>query len=641
MTFALPTIGALAVLAVVFAFHKHRSAARQSRTAWLELRAAESRFHLAFDQAPIGMAIVELTGRVEQANKALGAICERTRRDLIGSELRDLIHPADREQWLATLDTLSSGRAENASIELRIAPTAESTVDVSAHCAVLKDAAERPIQVLCQFLDVTERNRFEAQLQFMADHDPLTGLANRRKFDQDLERHVAQVKRYGPEGALLMLDVDHFKQVNDTLGHNAGDELIISIASALRDRLRDSDVLARLGGDEFAVLLPKADKAEAAQVAAALVHGVRTNAALLGGERKRVTASVGVAVFDGDTESLSAETILAEADLAMYDAKEAGRNRYAFYTTAEHPVSRTAARLAWANRIERALEDNRFVLVAQPIQDLRSGRISQYELLIRMLGDHDDQVPPATFLYIAERYGLIGHLDEWVAMRAIELIEQRPDLHLEINISGHSLGDRNLLRAIDDRLRSAGIDPAHLIFEVTETAAVANITQAQLFAQRLRDHRLPLRARRLRRRLRLVLLPQAPPLRLRQDRRRVRPTRRLRNDRSARHPSDRANRTRSRQGDDRRVRHQREDVPDSPAARRRLCPGQPRRRTTQSRAALAAPLDELRNHGSRTVALPPDRCDSLGRIGRRSSATDVLTYAIRTSESPHAGTVAS
>jgi diguanylate cyclase (GGDEF)-like protein/PAS domain S-box-containing protein len=488
MTYDLPTIGALALLAVVFAFYKHRGAARQSRRASHAVRAAESRFHLAFDQAPIGMALVELTGRVEQANKAFGAICERPCRDLIGLELRDLIHPADREQWLAILATLSSGRAENGCIELRLAPAAGSAVDVSAHCAVLKDPAERPTQVLCQFLDVTERNRFEAQLQFMADHDPLTGLANRRKFEQELERHVAQVKRYGPEGALLLLDVDHFKQVNDTLGHNSGDELIISIASVLRDRLRDSDVLARLGGDEFAVLLPKADETEAAQVAGALVHGVCTNAALLGGERKRVTASVGVAVFDNDTESLSAETILVEADLAMYDAKEAGRNRYAFYTTSEHPVSRTAARLAWANRIERALEDNRFVLVAQPIQDLRSGRISQYELLIRMLDDHDDHVPPATFLYIAERYGLIGHLDEWVAVRAIELIEQRPDLHLEINISGRSLGDRDLLRAIDNRLRSAPIDPAHLIFEVTETAAVANITQAQLFAQRLRDH---------------------------------------------------------------------------------------------------------------------------------------------------------
>jgi diguanylate cyclase (GGDEF)-like protein/PAS domain S-box-containing protein len=487
MTFALVTIGALALLAVVFAFYKHRGAARQSRRDSLAVRAAESRFHRAFDQAPIGMALVELTGRVEQANQAFGAICERPRRDLIGLELRDLIHPADREQWRATLATLSSGRAENATIELRIAPAAGSVVDVWAHCAVLKDPDERPAQVLCQFLDVAERNRFEAQLQFMADHDPLTGLANRRKFDQELERHVAQVRRYGPEGALLVLDVDHFKQVNDTLGHNAGDELIISIASVLRDRLRDSDVLARLGGDEFAVLLPKADEVEAAQVAGALVHGVCTNAALLGGERKRVTASVGVAVFD-NAESLSAETILAKADLAMYDAKEAGRNRYAFYTTSEHPISRTAARLAWANRIERALEDNRFVLVAQPIQDLRSGRISQYELLIRMLDDHNDHVPPATFLYIAERYGLIGHLDEWVTMRAIELIEQRPDLHLEINISGRSLGDRNLLHAIDNRLRSARIDPAHLIFEVTETAAVANITQAQLFAQRLREH---------------------------------------------------------------------------------------------------------------------------------------------------------
>ena len=488
MTAALPMIAALAPLALVFALHKHRGAARQKRTAWLELRAAENRFHRAFDQAPIGMALVGLAGRVEQANSAFGAICERPHRDLIGSELRDLIHPADREEWRAMLGMLSVGEAENITVEVRMTPAGGLTIDVSAHCAVLKDPAHRPIQVLCQFLDVTERNRFEAQLQFMANHDPLTGLPNRRKLEQELKRHVAQVKRYGPEGALLVLDVDHFKQVNDTLGHNAGDELIISIAGVLRARLRDSDVLARLGGDEFAVLLPKADSAEAVQVAGALIRAVRTNAGLLGGERKRVTISVGVAMFDDDAESVSAETILVEADLAMYDAKEAGRNRYAFYGTAEHRVSRTAARLAWANRIERALEDDRFVLVAQPIEDMRSGQISQYELLIRMLDDHDDHVPPATFLYIAERYGLIGHLDEWVAMRAIELIEQRPDLHLEMNISGRSLSDRNLLRAIDKRLRSARIDPAHLILEVTETAAVANITQAQLFAQRLRDH---------------------------------------------------------------------------------------------------------------------------------------------------------
>ena len=488
MTATFLTIAAIAVLALAFAFHKHRRASRQSRGARLALKAAESRFHRVFEQAPIGMAVVDLTGRVEQANKAFGAICERHRHDLIGLQLCDLIHPADREQWQATLGALSAGRADNGSVELRIRPAAGSVVDVSAHCAVLKDPAERPTRVLCQFLDITERNRFEAQLQFMADHDPLTGLANRRRFEQELERHAAHVKRYGPEGALLVLDVDHFKQVNDTLGHNAGDELIISIARVLRERLRNSDVLARLGGDEFAVLLPKADAAEAAQVARALNLGVRANAALLGGERKKVTISVGVALFESDTESLSAETMLVEADLAMYDAKEAGRDRYAFYATSEHRISRTAARLAWVSRIEGALADNRFVLVAQPIEDLRSGRISRYELLIRMLDDHDDHVPPATFLYIAERYGLIGQLDEWVSMRAIELIEQRTDLHLEVNISGRSLGDRKLLHAIDNRLRSACIEPAQLIFEVTETAAVANITQAQLFAQHLRDH---------------------------------------------------------------------------------------------------------------------------------------------------------
>ena len=459
----------------------------ESRAAQLALRAAEERFHRAFDVAPIGMALVGLDGRIEQANTALGVICERTRNELEGLPLRELVHPADREQSRAVLKALARGRVEDTTLELRFVPAAGSAVDASAYCAVLKDSAGRPDRVLCQFLDVTERKRFEAQLEFMADHDPLTGLANRRKFEEELDRHVAQVKRYGAEGALLVLDIDHFKQVNDTLGHNVGDELIVSIAGVLRERLRDSDVLARLGGDEFAVLLPKADEAEAAQVARALVLAVRSSAALLGGERKKVTTSAGVALLDGDIEELSAETILIEADLAMYDAKEAGRDRYAFYAASEYRVSRTEARLTWANRIERALENDRFALVAQPILDLRSGRVNQHELLIRMLDDRDDQIPPATFLYIAERFGLIGRLDEWVTTRAIELIEQRPDLQLEVNISGRSLGDQRLLQAIDNRLHSAQIDPTQLIFEVTETAAVANITQAQMFAQHLRD----------------------------------------------------------------------------------------------------------------------------------------------------------
>jgi diguanylate cyclase (GGDEF)-like protein/PAS domain S-box-containing protein len=457
------------------------------RAAEAALTDAEERFRRAFDEAPIGMALISADGRLEQANAALGVICGRTRDELSEMRMRDLLHPADADRASEALRALGAGAIDQLAIELRIIPAVGSPLDISVNGTLLGSGPEQAKNVLCQFQDVTDRKRYQEQLQFMADHDPLTGLDNRRKFEAELDRHVEHVKRYGREGALLVLDIDHFKSVNDTLGHNAGDELIISIASVVRGRLRQSDVLARLGGDEFAVLLPKADEAEAAQVARALANAVRSNTALLGGERKKVTTSIGVAMFNTNIAELTGETIGIEADLAMYDAKEAGGDGHAFYATSEHRTSRTKARLTWVSRIEQALEDDRFVLLAQPILDLRTGEVRQHELLVRMLDQHDDLIPPASFLYIAERFGLIAKLDEWVATQAIELIERRPELQLEVNISGRSLGNRKLLGAIDERLRASSIDPTRLIFEVTETAAVANITHAQAFAQQLRD----------------------------------------------------------------------------------------------------------------------------------------------------------
>jgi len=460
----------------------------EARNAELATRDAEERFRRAFEDAPIGMAVISQDGLLEHANLALGAICGRLRDELEGLRLRELLHPADVESIGEALLALAGGDIDQLASELRIIPAAGSPITVSIHGTVVRYGAGQPDRLLCQFQDITERKRFESQLQFMAGHDPLTGLLNRRKFEAELDRHVAYVKRYGSEGALLMLDIDHFKAVNDTLGHNAGDALIVSIAGVLRQRVRASDVLARLGGDEFAVLLPKADHAEATQVARVLVDAVRTSPALLGGERKKVTTSIGVAMFDATNETLSSEAALIEADLAMYDAKEAGRDGYAFFTTSEHRTSRTKARLTWMARIEQALELDRFALVAQPILDLHTGQLCQHELLLRMLDEHDDMIPPAAFLYIAERFGLIPRLDEWVVTHAIALIDQHPDLRLHVNISGKSLGDQRLLQAIDERLRASRIDPTRLIFEVTETAAVANITHAQSFAQRLRDH---------------------------------------------------------------------------------------------------------------------------------------------------------
>ncbi len=457
------------------------------RAAERALRAAEERFRHAFEDAPIGIALLTLDGRLEQVNAALASLYGSTRLELEGTRLSRLLHPADIALATEHLRALASGADEQFAVELRIMSAVSSPVDVMVHASALRYGSAAPTRLLCQFQDITERKRFESELQYMADHDPRTGLLNRRRFETELHRHVAHVKRYGSAGALLVLDLDHFKIVNDTLGHNAGDELIVSIASVLRQRLRQSDVLARLGGDEFAILLPEADQAEAGQLAATLAEAVRTNTALLGGERKRVTTSIGIAMFDASSKELSGETALIEADLAMYDAKEAGRDSYAFYATSEYPASRTKARLTWVARIEQAIEDDRFVLVAQPILDLHTGQVHQHELLIRMLDERDEMVPPAAFLYIAERFGLIAKLDQWVVTHAISLIEQHPELQLEVNISGRSLGNQTLLHVIDEHLRASRIDPSHLILEVTETAAVANITHAQAFARHLRD----------------------------------------------------------------------------------------------------------------------------------------------------------
>jgi diguanylate cyclase (GGDEF)-like protein len=273
-----------------------------------------------------------------------------------------------------------------------------------------------------------------------------------------------------------------------SLGHTAGDQLIVSTAGVIRARLRESDTLARLGGDEFAVLLPTADQQEAASVAQGLADAVRRNIVVITGERKSVTTSIGVAMFDGHAERLTGEAVLIEADLAMYDAKEAGRDHYAFSATAEHRTSHTRARLTWVNRIEHALANDGFALLAQPILDLQTHRVRQHELLLRMLDQEGELIPPAAFLTIAERFGLISDIDEWVVTHAIELIEQYPKLQLEVNISGVSLGDAQLLQSIETRLERSRINPSRLIFEVTETAAVANITHAQTFAQRLRNH---------------------------------------------------------------------------------------------------------------------------------------------------------
>jgi diguanylate cyclase (GGDEF)-like protein/PAS domain S-box-containing protein len=455
------------------------------KSAQRELSLAEERFRTAFEQAPIGMGIVAPDGRYLRVNEALCRITGYSAEELLQTTCDAITHPDDVAGGAAGRADLVAGLSPIQATEKRYLHAAGHTVWVSLHATLVLDADGNPSHILGQVLDITDRRRFQERLQHLVDHDPLTGLFNRRRFEQELDRHVAHAARYGVQGALLVLDLDDFKLVNDTLGHNAGDELIVSIAGLLKAHLRDSDVIARLGGDEFAVLLPAGGPEEAEAVAAKLVRAVRAEATVVGSRRaRRITTSVGVAPFSAG--GLTGEEMLINADLAMYEAKEAGRDRHAVYATDRDDPPGIQARMHWLERIREALEDDRFVVHAQPILDLRTGEIAQHELLLRMVDDHGDLIPPGAFLQVAERFDLIGRIDRWVAGRALELIASHEDLRLTVNLSGRTLTDTALLEELEQGIARTGADPARLTFEVTETAAVANIHLAREFAERLR-----------------------------------------------------------------------------------------------------------------------------------------------------------
>lgn len=338
------------------------------------------------------------------------------------------------------------------------------------------------------FRDISERKRFEAQLLHLANHDPLTSLFNRRRFGEEVERQLANARRYGVHGALLFMDLDQFKDVNDTRGHRAGDELLVRLSRLLRERLRETDIVARLGGDEFAILLPHTDRAESMAVAELLLDAVRNCVFTTGGAPLRVSASIGVALFP--EHSTDADELLSQADLAMYQSKEQGRNRAMMFVPEAHWQEEIESRLGWHQRIHEALEQDLFVLHAQPILDLHNDAITQYEVLIRAVNEDGTVALPGAFLDIAERSGLIQEIDRWVVRRAISLLARATSdgerLRLEVNLSGKAFSDASLLTMIESELERTGVDPANLVLEVTETAAIANMEEAEKFVRKLK-----------------------------------------------------------------------------------------------------------------------------------------------------------
>jgi diguanylate cyclase (GGDEF)-like protein/PAS domain S-box-containing protein len=450
-------------------------------------REAEARFRSAFDSAPIGIALVsiepETMGQFLQVNRAMCELTGRSVRELAKLDFQAITHPDDIEVDLALMTELIAERVPRFQLEERLQHPDHHVVWLMVNASLVRDASGRPLYAIRQVQDINERKHFEGQLEYLADHDPLTGLFNRRRFDQELSRHLAYVRRYGGAVAVLMLDLDNLKQVNDSFGHNAGDELLANTARLIRDSVRETDVLARLGGDEFAVMLPHTDSVEAQNVARHLLDAVPKASTISKGVREaKITASIGIAPFDDQAES--ATDLLINADTALSMAKEHGRDRLSVFNSELKPGE---LRPTWSGRIRRALEEDGFVLYRQPILDLQRREVTQHELLLRLPAEDGELILPGAFLYTAERFGLVRALDRWVIARAIDLLEEHPGARVEVNLSGDSVTDAEFPAFIEQKVGSASIDPSGLVFEVTETAAIANMEQARVFVVRMAD----------------------------------------------------------------------------------------------------------------------------------------------------------
>ncbi|MBI5231058.1 MAG: EAL domain-containing protein [Coriobacteriales bacterium] len=336
-------------------------------------------------------------------------------------------------------------------------------------------------------LDAIQRS--EQSLAFLASHDPLTQLVNRRRFEEELTRECREASRLESHGALLWMDIDSFKAINDGLGHATGDELLVQFSRALVSGVRSYSTVARLGGDEFAIVLPHAGEDSAMSVANRLSARLLDEPFSIDGHAIQVTASIGVVLYPQDGTSI--EELMARADLAMYEAKEGGRGRISVYSGANTSPGEMARNVAWVDRITTALREDRFDLHAMPIRRLANGSDGPYELLLRLRGDDGEFVSPTRVVAAAEKVGLVQEIDHWVLTRAIRMLAderaQGRDTSFSVNLSSRALHDPDLLNVIGAELAATGIDPSRLVLEVSESATVANIPHTQEFIAGIKE----------------------------------------------------------------------------------------------------------------------------------------------------------
>ncbi len=438
-------------------------------------------------------------GEVQYINQAASRFLNCAEEQAKGKHIEKIIdlYEEESEQKIESpiLSCLSGSQKKNQKLNADIITKAGTKYTVQLMVTPLISQTGKLYGAVTVMNDVTNLRLLARRLRYQASHDSLTSLINRSEFERNVRKAILDAKTKQKKSSLIYLDLDRFKMVNDLYGHAAGDELLIQFSNLVKSKLRGSDILARLGGDEFALLLSGCSLEEAEEKAHEILQAIQEYKFIWEQKSFNVEASIGVAEINQKCFDLS--YVLSAVDSACYLAKEAGRNCVRVFREGDESINRRRGQERWLQRFDKALNEGRLVVTAQSIINIKANKNVQvdkngFEILIRMQDDNGRLVPPNAFLPAVERYNRAPKLDRWILDKVLMLLAENRSVLAQIdkcsiNLSGQSLVSEGFLPFTMAKLKEYEIEPSKICFEITETAAIANLDQATSFVQSLKD----------------------------------------------------------------------------------------------------------------------------------------------------------
>lgn len=448
--------------------------------------------HQLVEVAPIIIITQDLNGQILTVNQ-VGMDQFGADSDVLIGKLFDVYIPSSEQLHIEKLNRLRRSVGIDSKpfqIDSLLLTESGTNRDISwIHTLIKPKQNDEEAIVLTLGVDISAYKNAEKQMLKMATYDQLTGLSNRRRFQTEFASTLAMAERYVHEVALFYLDLDQFKLINDTCGHGAGDNLLRLVARVLKDAMRSTDLLCRIGGDEFTVIMPDAEPGGIESVAEKINEVLHAIDFPCDGKVYKISTSIGVAIYP--QHGSTPDELLSNADLAMYQAKEAGGARHHIFSPDTEYQARLTKRLYWKGVIEKAIYKDQFILYFQPILDIKTNVITHYECLTRIRLDDGEMIMPGDFIPQAEELGLIGQIDRQVVKRAIaqhiKFKRAGKDYKLSVNLSGHSFNDTTIFDDITVLLDNPDVDPGKIIFEITETAAVYNFAAAKNLINKIKN----------------------------------------------------------------------------------------------------------------------------------------------------------